>query len=79
MEENTQMQATEGPNEQTKTPGYMLTLYFELHLYFLRENILISCEIFALSTLPRPTNCPWVSEDDPRCLYLMKLKFTVSL
>ena len=34
MEKNTQIQATDGPSEQTKTPGDMLTLYFELYLYF---------------------------------------------
>ena len=46
MEENTQLQATKGPNEQTKTPGYMLTLYFELCLYFSKEKLLISCKMF---------------------------------
>ena len=30
MGENTQIQVTKGPNEHTKTPGYMLRLYFEL-------------------------------------------------
>ena len=43
MEENTQIQATKGPSEHTKTPGYMLTLYLELCLYFSREKLLISC------------------------------------
>ena len=46
MEENTQIQATKGPSEHTKTPGYMLTLYFELCLYFSREKLLISRRIF---------------------------------
>ena len=46
MEEYTQIQATKGPNEDTTTPGCMLTLYFELCLYFSREKLLISCRIF---------------------------------
>ena len=49
MEENTQIQAMKGPNEKkhTKTPGYRLTLYFELCTFQeTRDKLLILCRIF---------------------------------